>query len=139
MRPPRGGLTVLQSAMTEENSHSERSGTGAKSRQPRPDDNAWQRDAGARGSQRGVTQVIGNWDTEAIAASYADFCRRFPSMRRPVTISPELLPVATAGFVVDLACGTGTTTEVILPGLPAHGRVWRSTRRRQCSTRHLGL
>ena len=35
----------------------------------------------------------------------------------------ELMPMATSGLVVDLACGTGTTTQVILRDLPADGRV----------------
>lgn len=64
-----------------------------------------------------------SWDTAQNAAAYADFCRRFPKYEETSSDLAELLPIATSGLVVDLACGTGTTTRVILRDLPAQGRV----------------
>ena len=63
------------------------------------------------------------WDSEENAAAYADFCRRFTKYEETSHDLAELVPIATSGLVVDLACGTGTTTEVILRDLPPDGRV----------------
>ena len=64
-----------------------------------------------------------SWDSAENAASYAEFCRRFPKYEETSNDLAQLLPIATSRVVVDLACGTGTTTEVILRDLPADGQV----------------
>lgn len=63
------------------------------------------------------------WDTRENAALYAEYCQRFPKYHETSSDLVELLPVATSRLVVDLACGTGATTEVILRSLPVDGRV----------------
>ena len=83
--------------------------------------------------------MTANWDIAENAASYADFCRRFPKYEETSKDLAELLPVASAGLVVDLACGTGTTTGVISETCQRMDRSWRLTRRGRCSTRHLEL
>jgi SAM-dependent methyltransferase len=63
------------------------------------------------------------WEEADNARRYAEFARRFPMYR----LTSEHL-VETAGFapdatVVDLACGTGVTTEAVLAALGTRGSV----------------
>lgn len=67
--------------------------------------------------------VAPGWESAENAAAYADFCRRFPKYEETSRDLSGMLPIATSGLVVDLACGTGTTTGVILRDLPVGGRV----------------
>jgi SAM-dependent methyltransferase len=63
------------------------------------------------------------WDDRVNAEQYAAFARNFPMYRRTSASLVRLGGVPEARCVVDLACGTGITTETVLEALPAPGRI----------------
>lgn len=63
------------------------------------------------------------WASEQTAQAYADFCRRHDMYRATSADLVKLAAVAGDERVVDLACGTGQTTEVILEALGPGGSV----------------
>lgn len=64
-----------------------------------------------------MTPFYAPWlDTET-AAAYGSFCRRFPLYRKGSEALASMVDVANAHTVLDLACGTGSTTAVMLSSL----------------------
>lgn len=64
-----------------------------------------------------------SWDDEESARRYAEFARAFPMYQetsRDVVAAGEFSDGAT---VLDLCCGTGITTEIVLNALGSDGRV----------------
>jgi SAM-dependent methyltransferase len=66
---------------------------------------------------------VTRWDSPENAAAYARYCREFSLYRDTSAVLASLAGLETAELAVDLACGTGVTTEAILARLPATGRV----------------
>lgn len=68
-------------------------------------------------------RTIEQWEDEENARRYDEFARRYPMYR---SLSADLVRHARIGpedRVLDLACGTGITTEAALDGLGPDGRV----------------
>jgi ubiquinone/menaquinone biosynthesis C-methylase UbiE len=63
------------------------------------------------------------WANPATAKAYAEFCRRHDMYRATSTDIVELAGIGGDQTVVDLACGTGQTTEVILERLGDDGTI----------------
>lgn len=63
------------------------------------------------------------WSSAENASRYAEFTRRFPLYQRTSEDLASLLPLQDASLVVDLACGTGATTEVLLGKVPGNTRI----------------
>lgn len=67
---------------------------------------------------------MGNgWDDEETARRYDEHTRRYPGYRRRAQRLVRLAGIEPGMHVVDLACGTGTTTAEILRRLAGRGRV----------------
>lgn len=64
-----------------------------------------------------------SWDSEESARRYAEFARTFPMYRETSRDVVAAADLADDSVVVDLCCGTGITTEVILESLGREGRV----------------
>jgi ubiquinone/menaquinone biosynthesis C-methylase UbiE len=65
----------------------------------------------------------GGWASPDTAEAYARFCAEYPLYRLASEDVAAAAGVDTAGLVIDLACGTGATSEVILDRLPGNGRL----------------
>jgi SAM-dependent methyltransferase len=63
------------------------------------------------------------WDSPENAEAYAAFCRRCSMYRDTSEDLAVVAGIEGAGLVIDLACGTGASTEAILARLPHDGRV----------------
>jgi ubiquinone/menaquinone biosynthesis C-methylase UbiE len=63
------------------------------------------------------------WASAENASRYAEFTRRYPLYQRTSQDLVGLLALENASLVVDLACGTGATTEVLLETLSDDARV----------------
>ena len=63
------------------------------------------------------------WDSAENARSYAAFARTYSTYRETSQDLVALARLALDAHVVDLACGTGVTTEAVLAALGASGRV----------------
>jgi hypothetical protein len=61
---------------------------------------------------------VTGWDDAENATAYARYCREFPLYRDTSAVLASLAGLETAGLAVDLACGTGATTQAILARLP---------------------
>lgn len=64
-----------------------------------------------------------SWDSAELARSYDRFARRYSTYRETSRDLVALARLAPDAWVVDLACGTGVTTEALLSALDASGRV----------------
>lgn len=65
----------------------------------------------------------GGWADEPTAEAYGEFCRRHSMYRDTSLDLVRLAEIAGDQTVVDLACGTGQTTEVVLAALGPGGIV----------------
>jgi ubiquinone/menaquinone biosynthesis C-methylase UbiE len=65
----------------------------------------------------------GGWDNPQTARAYTSFCAQFPIYRLASEELARAARVDAAALVIDLACGTGATSEVILGRLPPAGRI----------------
>lgn len=63
------------------------------------------------------------WANEATAEAYAQFCRKHEMYSRTSADLVELASIGGDERVIDLACGTGQTTEVILASLGPGGTI----------------
>jgi SAM-dependent methyltransferase len=63
------------------------------------------------------------WDSEENAAKYAAFAAKFPMYRETSRDLVRLAALAPEATVIDLACGTGVTSQEILAVLGADGKV----------------
>jgi SAM-dependent methyltransferase len=66
---------------------------------------------------------VDSWDSAGNARDYAEFARAHPTYRLTSRDVVSLACPAADATVVDLACGTGITTEAVLPVLRDAGRV----------------
>lgn len=66
---------------------------------------------------------MSNWDSPENAVAYARFCREFPLYRDTSKVLASLVGLETAKLAIDLACGTGASTQAILARLPQTGKV----------------
>lgn len=64
-----------------------------------------------------------SWSSGENARRYADFARTHPTYRDTSRDLVDLARPAADATVVDLACGTGATTEAVLSVLDERGRV----------------
>lgn len=65
-----------------------------------------------------MTEFYAPWQDSETAAAYGEFCRTFDLYRRGSQQLTAMIDLANAHSVLDLACGTGSTTAVMLPSLP---------------------
>jgi SAM-dependent methyltransferase len=63
------------------------------------------------------------WSNPRTAQAYARYCAEYPIYRLTSEDLAGAAGVGDAGLVVDLCCGTGATSEVVLRRLPAAGRI----------------
>jgi ubiquinone/menaquinone biosynthesis C-methylase UbiE len=70
-----------------------------------------------------VTGMVDTWASAANARRYAEFARTYPPYQRTSRDLVGLASPAVDATVVDLACGTGCTTEAVLSALGKDGRV----------------
>jgi trans-aconitate methyltransferase len=63
------------------------------------------------------------WSSVENANHYADFTRRYPLYQRTSEDLASLLALQDANLVVDLACGTGATTKVLLDKVSGDARI----------------
>lgn len=61
-----------------------------------------------------MTPFWAPWESAENAAAYAAFCQRFGLYRKASEELARLVDLASAHRVMDLACGTGSTTDVVL-------------------------
>ncbi|GAB3749679.1 class I SAM-dependent methyltransferase [Microlunatus parietis] len=64
------------------------------------------------------------WNETENAEAYAAFTHRFPMYADTSRDVVERADVSAADGVLDLCCGTGATTRVLLPRLPDRAQVW---------------
>ena len=64
-----------------------------------------------------------SWESPEIARSYAAFARRYPMYQDTSRDLVSLARLAPGAHAVDLACGTGITTQAVLSVLGPSGRV----------------
>lgn len=63
------------------------------------------------------------WAAAENARLYADFAEKFPMYRLTSQDLVSRLDLENVSLVVDLACGTGATTEVLLAAVPERARI----------------
>jgi ubiquinone/menaquinone biosynthesis C-methylase UbiE len=66
---------------------------------------------------------VDSWDSAGNARRYAEFARTYTTYRQTSRDVVGLACAVADATVVDLACGTGVTTEILLPTLGDDGRV----------------
>lgn len=71
----------------------------------------------------GMTRLIDPWESAWNAQRYAEFARTYPMYRQTSRDIVDLAYPAADATIVDLACGTGTTTEAVLSVLGENGVV----------------
>jgi ubiquinone/menaquinone biosynthesis C-methylase UbiE len=71
----------------------------------------------------GMAIPIDSWDSAENARRYAEFTRTYGTYQQTSRDVVGLACPAPDATVVDLACGTGITTEMLLSALGDHGRV----------------
>lgn len=62
------------------------------------------------------------WDRSA--NTYSQYCLSFPQYKKTNQFITEIIPIEHGQIIVDLACGTGLTTQNILKRLETTGKVY---------------